>query len=416
MSSTYAASFDRLAEGLDEVAAIDPTYRTTEEKQDALVGLSRFIARAEAERMRILATADDVAQSTGDRSTASWLATKTRDAHGTVRRHAALATALDQRWVQVADAFAAGVVNLAQTRVMTEALDTLPQELGDDLRAKAELLMVEEAANLGPGELRVFGSRLLDYLAPDIADELEYQRLLAEETRAHAATRLSMRPRGDGSTDIHARIPDHAAGRLRAYLNAYTAPRRRHLDSPFGPVETADTDEFAQLPIARQRGEAFVALLENIPTAGLPRHGGAATSVLVILDHDTLVSGIGVATTSTGDRITAGTARRLACQAGIIPVVLGGDSEILDVGRTKRLVTDAIRKALNLRDRGCTTLGCSMPAEFCEAHHVVPWSRGGKTSLKDCKLLCPFHHHRAHDPAWLTHHHPHGKTSFTRRT
>jgi hypothetical protein len=137
--------------------------------------------------------------------------------------------------------------------------------------------------------------------------------------------------------------------------------------------------------------------------------------VTVTLDYHTLVSGIGIATTSTGDRITAGTARRLACQAGIIPVVLGGDGEILDVGRLKRLVTDAIRRALNLRDKGCTTLGCTMPAEFCEAHHLVPWSQGGNTSLQDCKLLCSFHHHRAHDPAWLTHHHPNGSTSFTRR-
>ena len=56
-----------------------------------------------------------------------------------------------------------------------------------------------------------------------------------------------------------------------------------------------------------------------------------------------------------------------------------------------------------------------MPAEFCEAHHVVPWSRGGKTALADTKLLCSFHHHRARDPAWQTHHHPDGRTSFVRR-
>ena len=267
---------------------------------------------------------------------------------------------------------------------------------------------------MGRRELRNLGRGLLEYLAPDIADEADYQRLLAEERRASAATRLSMRPRGDGSTDIHARVPDHAANRLRSYLNAFTAPRRRHLHADQPLLDT--DDEFAQLPIARQRGEAFVALLENIPTHSLPRHGGTATSVMVALDYDTLASGIGVATTSAGDRITAGQARRLACQAGIIPVVLGGDSEILDVGRTRRLVTDAIRKALNLRDQACTALGCTMPAAFCEAHHIIPWSRGGKTSLNDSKLLCPFHHHRAHDPGWTTHHQPNGKTAFTRRT
>jgi hypothetical protein len=405
MSSTYAALFERLDECLDELAAIDPVYRTVGEKQEGLVGWSRVIARAGAERLRVLAAADDVAESTGDRSTATWLATATRDAHGTIRRDGALAVALDQRWTRTADAFASGSVNLAQVRVIVEALDALPAEIGEDLREKAEALLVQEAAVLGPRDLRVVGARVLERLAPEVADEAEYQRLLAAEHRAGAETRLTIRPRGDGSSDIHARVPDHTAGRLSAYLNAFTAPRRQ-------------PDDVSVLPLARQRGIAFQALLENIPAASLPRHGGTATSVMVTLDHHTLVRDLdaaGLATTSTGHRVTAGVARRLACQAGILPAVLGSDSQVLDLGRTARLFSPGQRKALNLRDRGCTETGCTMPAEFCEAHHQVPWSRGGKTDLREGTLLCPFHHHRAHDPAWLTHHHPNGTTTFTRR-
>ena len=182
-------------------------------------------------------------------------------------------------------------MNLAQARVMVEALDALPKDLGDDQCAKAEAHLVEQAADFGPRELRRLGRGLLEVIAPDIADEHEYQQLLAEERRAHATTRLHLRPRGDGSTDINARVPDHAANRLRAYLNAYTAPRRRHVGR--AGRRNVDTDEFAQLPIDRQRGEAFVALLENIPTTGLPRHGGTATSVMVTLDYATLASGVG---------------------------------------------------------------------------------------------------------------------------
>jgi len=89
---------------LDEILAVDPIYLTVAEKQAALRDLSQVIARAEAARLRVLAAAGDIAEATGDRSTASWLATQTRDAHGTVRRHAALASALESRWVQVADA------------------------------------------------------------------------------------------------------------------------------------------------------------------------------------------------------------------------------------------------------------------------------------------------------------------------
>src|SRR4051794_41629840 len=81
---------------------------------------------------------------------------------------------------------------------------------------------------LGPGELRVLGARLLERLAPDLADQVEYRRLLEAEQRADAATRLWLRRRGDGCTDLHARIPEHAAGPLQAYLNAFTAPRQRH--------------------------------------------------------------------------------------------------------------------------------------------------------------------------------------------
>lgn len=415
MSCIYAGSFDRLTQGLNELAGIEPRYRTTAEKRQALTVLSTVIARAEAERLRVLAVADDIAVETGDRSVASWLATETRDHPGTLRRHAALAEALDTRWSHTASAFAAGSVNLAQARIIADALDALPRSLAASLIVRAEELLVHEAGHLGPRDLRTYADRILEHLAPDIAEAAEYDRLLAEERRADAETRLSMRRRGDGSTDIRARVSDVEAARLGAYLDAFNAPRRRHL----GDQASEAVDELAQLPLERQRGIAFVALLERVLVSSLPRHGGTATSVMVTLDYGTLIrehGRAGVATTSTGHRVTAGEARRLACQAGIIPVVLGGGSEILDVGRTRRLVTDAIRKALNLRDRGCTAAGCTMPPALCEAHHVIPWSRGGPTSLADSKLLCSFHHHRAHDPDWETRHPPDGSTTFHRRT
>jgi hypothetical protein len=374
MSTAYTGPLDRVHGAMDELAAISPEFRTTAEKQEHLVGVSRLIARAEAERLRVLASADDIADVTGARSTATWLANETRDGHGVVRRHAALAASLARRWVQVAEAFAAGDVNLSQTQVIAEALDALPQDLGDDLLVKAESLLVTEAAKLGPRELKVFGSRVLDYLAPDIAEEAEYQKLLAAERRAQAATKLFFRPRGDGSTDVNARIPDHVANRLRTYLDGYASPRNKRL---------GDVDE---LPLSRRRGEAFCAFLENLPASGLPRQGGTATTVTVTIDWKTLLADLGtagVAVTSTGDRITADQARRLACQAWIMPFVMSGKSVIHDQGRAKRLFQDELRIALNLLYPECTAVGCSIPAAWCEAHHTVPWSKGGKTRLQD---------------------------------
>ena len=120
--------------------------------------------------------------------------TQTRDNHGTVRRHAALAASLGSTWTQTADALGAGDLNVAQARVIVEALEALPDELGDDLVVKAEAYLVEQAAVFGPRELRHLGRGVLEHLAPEVADEAEYQRLLAEETRPRPRRGCRSRP------------------------------------------------------------------------------------------------------------------------------------------------------------------------------------------------------------------------------
>ncbi len=392
----------------EEIAGVDPIYMSVAEKKTAMVESAKLRARADALDLKLLAAGDvDVAEDTGTRSTAAWLADTTRDASGTLRRKADLAKALETRWTQTREALAAGRVNLPQTRVITEALDALPGDLDEALLSKAETYLLDHAADMGPRELKNLGRGLLAFLSPDVADEHELRQLEAEEERARAATKLSFRPRGDGSTDVFARVPDHVASRLRAYLDAYANPRR---------PEAAAASDFDTLPLARRHGLAFCWFLESIPDTGLPQHGGTATSIMVILGYDSLVTGLGVATTSTGDRLTGEQARRLACEARILPAVLGKSGEILDLGRDARLFKRPQRRAMELRDKECTTRGCHVPAAFCHAHHWRrPWAKGGKTDLKDGKLLCPFHHGRAHDPKWIAHHHPDGATTFTRR-
>jgi hypothetical protein len=309
----------------------------------------------------------------------------------------------------------AGSVNLAQARVITEALEALPaDDIEAALLAKAEAHLLAEAAQQGPRELKILGAKLLEVIAPDIAEQADYERLLAGERRAEAATTLTGKHRGDGSVDVHARLPEATWDRLRTYLDAYTNPRRTLPDN--ADAEPAgEVGEVEALPIARRRGIAFCAFLENVPATGLPQHGGTATSVMVTLDHDTLLSGVGVATTDSGGQLTVGQVRRLACAAGIIAVVLGAKGEILDLGRLARLFNAAQRRAMALRDKHCTAVGCSVPAAWCHAHHKKPWSRGGRTDLADGTLLCAFHHQRAHDPRWDPVHHPDGTTTFTRR-
>jgi hypothetical protein len=128
------------------------------------------------------------------------------------------------------------------------------------------------------------------------------------------------------------------------------------------------------------------------------------------------MGGLAAATLDTGDRIAAHTARRLACEAGIVPVVLSGKRKVLDLGRRQRLFTKAQRIALLVRDGGCTAEGCQTTAWFCHAHHDDPWSHGGKTDLTNGRLLCPSHHRMAHHPKYATHTTADNQVRFVLRT
>lgn len=169
------------------------------------------------------------------------------------------------------------------------------------------------------------------------------------------------------------------------------------------------------LPYPVRLGQALCALLEHLDPTRFPIHGGDATTVVVQVDLETLRTGLGTATLPDGAPISAGAVRRMACTAGIIPAVLGGKSQVLDLGRSRRLFNPAQRLALSLRDRSCRAEGCDIPARWCEAHHRRPWSEGGRTDLRDGELLCTHHHHRIHDPAYHHERLPDGGIRFHRR-
>jgi hypothetical protein len=88
--------------------------------------------------------------------------------------------------------------------------------------------------------------------------------------------------------------------------------------------------------------------------------------------------------------------QRLTCDAGVIRMILDSEGQPLDVGRRSRTVTPAIRRALDVRDGGCTWHGCEAPASWCDAHHIVHWTNGGETSLDNMTLLCRTHHRATH--------------------
>ena len=105
-------------------------------------------------------------------------------------------------------------------------------------------------------------------------------------------------------------------------------------------------------------------------------------------------------TTADDTELSIATIRRLACDAEIIPAVLGTQGEALDVGRASRLVTAAIWVALVLRDRHCAFPGCDRPPLMCHAHHIRHWINGGETKLSNLVLLCGHHHRVIHHTPW----------------
>jgi hypothetical protein len=120
-------------------------------------------------------------------------------------------------------------------------------------------------------------------------------------------------------------------------------------------------------------------------------------------DLDPLTQALGVATIDGVDQpISAATARQLAASAGIIPAVMGGHSEVLDLGQSQRLFTRAQKIALADRDGGCAAPGCGRPPQLTEAHHIDWWERDlGPTNLSNGVLLCCYHHHLLHRAEWV---------------
>ncbi|VXB69846.1 HNH endonuclease signature motif containing protein [Citricoccus sp. K5] len=153
--------------------------------------------------------------------------------------------------------------------------------------------------------------------------------------------------------------------------------------------------------------------LAMIESDQLPSTGGTRPQVSVLIDFHTLLGDLQKAGTVTAEDllqfessatftgpIHPGTIRAMACDADILPVVLGSSGEVLDVGRAQRLFPARLRQAVAARDGGCAAPGCWIPAPWCDVHHVEHWEHGGPTSVDNGVLLCNHHHHAVHAGAW----------------
>ena len=225
----------RIRGELAGVADAQPLYMAVEDKAAALVELARVEAQVAELKLRVLAAADDVAAASGARDAAAWLAHHTQADPKAIRADLELATALDRRYPKVAAGMATGTVSMTHARVIVRSLEDLAglddTVIDEATRDKAQQQLVDWAGQFRPNEVRRLGRRVLEVVAPDVADAAEARRLAAEEEHAAKKASLRLQALGDGTTRITGRLPDPVAVRLRTFLDAITSPRR-HSRSP----------------------------------------------------------------------------------------------------------------------------------------------------------------------------------------
>ncbi|WP_348693941.1 DUF222 domain-containing protein [uncultured Nocardioides sp.] len=386
---------DRVVERID--AALDEGHAASligldqAATANLLRGLAQVASRLDALTATVLAHATQVRveETNGATTTATWWADATNRTRATAHRDVKLAVALT-RHTALAEALAAGRVNTEQAHAIARALGDLeadgPSDLEPVVVEQAEKHLVDCADGFDAKHLRVLGRHVLTVVAPEVGEAHEAKLLEDEERRAAEKTRLTFASDGHGMVHGRFSIPALHGAMLAKANQALTWATQ-------DPTEVRQT---RPTPVAA--GQAFTELLERMDAADLPSVGGVGATVVVTMTIDSLMGGLAAAALDTGEVISAGAARRLACEAGVIPMVLGGTSEVLDVGRRRRFHTRAQRLAIAQRDKTCVVGGCDAPPSRCHVHHVVPWSEGGGTSVKDGRLYCSAHHAMVHDP------------------
>ena len=389
------AALEQIEDALDRCAT--SRVGVADRARLALVERARVLSgRLEALLCTLLAEADAAQASlkaTGTPSS-SWLAasgtlSKRESAGLLYRAHAVTGNA------PVQAAALAGTIGVGQARAIASVLDELPAELDEGQRGRAAERLVELAGRFDARHLAGMTGQILREIAPDAdaAEEAEQRRLQRQAEVAEAARALTFSHDRAGSVTFRGSLPILDAEPWLAMIAAYGESQRRNALESRDPLAPMLTPE-------QRRADALRAMIRDHSFGRrAPSVAGDRPRVVVTMSYDALrrrarETGL----IGEGERIGAADLRRLCCDADLVPAVLGGASEVLDVGRAQRLVTRGIRTALTLRDNGCVFPGCDTPATVCEAHHVVPWWDHGPTSLTNLVLLC-HHHHALVEPA-----------------
>jgi hypothetical protein len=194
---------------------------------------------------------------------------------------------------------------------------------------------------------------------------------------------VNTRETAGGMVQIVIQVEPDEAQVVLAAIDACRADRSGRADATTGDVEPEPTR-----PMMRSRVDAVMAMAEAAVRGDKPER--SPTEVVVHIDADTLEGHL-----EDGTGVSAETARRLCCDAGLVPTLDDADGNTLNVGRKTRTIPGALRRALKLRDGGCRFPGCTH--RITDAHHIVHWADGGETSLANTLLACRVHHRFLHE-------------------
>ncbi|MGQ0779454.1 MAG: DUF222 domain-containing protein [Pseudonocardiales bacterium] len=279
-----------------------------------------------------------------------------------------------------AEELAAGAIGPSHLRVITATMRRIPPTTHPDEVAAAEQTLAHMARRFDPPALSRIAERLLAHLDPDGTappEEPEQQR------------ELRVRTGPDGTVRLAGTLDPEGGARVTEVLGSLNQRR--------APIDGVPDERSP----ARRDADALVEAMTSLLDQGdLPTRGGQRPHLVITVTLNDLIYGLGHLSLDTGGQLCAAEARRLACDAAIVPMVLDGDSMPLDVGREQRLATPAQRAALAHRDKGCAFPSCNRAPRYCHAHHIIPWLDGGKTKLTNLCLLCEYHHVIVHRQGW----------------
>ena len=276
-------------------------------------------------------------------------------------------------------ALAAGTIGTEQTRIIVSTMRRLPAKVDPDTRALVQKTLVDNGMITAPTPFAAFALTCdpdgsLDDLNPSDRVELT----VGGRNPATGLTRITGHLDDDQGVEVLAQATDGLA-----------APR---------PAVDGSPDPRSA---ATRRGQALTEVLRRYLDMGeAPLQGAERPHITVTMDFQDLQRRVGAATLAHGGPVSAAQARMPACDAVIIPAVLGSTSQVLDIGTATRVFTAAMRRAITLRDKGCSWPGCDRPAGWTDIHHVQHWADGGPTCYENGCLLCPFHHSEIHHGHW----------------